>query len=60
MGGETGRREGLMQKGVGFEGKAKGWGGTSGGGGGCWEEKVEGVKREDGDTVFSEKLISAI
>lgn len=49
-----------MQKGVGFEGKAKGWGGTSGGGGGCWEEKVEGVKREDGDTVFSEKLISTI
>lgn len=22
---------------------------------GCWEEKVEGLKREDGDTVFSDK-----
>lgn len=55
MGRGTRRREGLMQKGVGFEGRVKGWGGNSGGGGGCWEEKVEGVKREDGDTVFSEK-----
>lgn len=49
-----------MQRGMGFGGKVKGWGGTSGGGGGYWEEKVEGVKREGGDTVFSEKLISAI
>lgn len=44
-----------MQKGVGFEGKVKGWGGTSGAGWGCLEENVEGVKREDRDTVFSDK-----
>lgn len=60
MGGETGRREGLMHKGIGFEGKVKGWGGSSGGGGGCWEKKVEGVKCEDRDTVLFEKLIAEL
>lgn len=48
-----------MQKGLGFEVKVKGWGGTSGGGGGVMGGKSEGVKHEDGDTVFSDKLIPA-
>lgn len=55
-------REDLMHKEVGLEGRMGEWGGTSGGvlglkwgKGGDRRVKVEEVKREDRDIVFSEK-----
>lgn len=45
-------REGLMHKGMGFEGKVKGLGRVQQRRFGCWEKKKVGGKREAGDTVL--------